>query len=84
MLKNVNKLQSEELLTIFSKNDILFLTETWLGDEANVQVNGFKYYQLNRTLRKRNVKRDSGGLIVYIREELVTDNTLFFLWTMII
>lgn len=78
MLKNVNKLQSEELLTIFSKNDILFLTETWLGDEANVQVNGFKYYQLNRTLRKRNVKRDSGGLIVYIREELVTDNTLFF------
>ena len=55
-----------------------FLTEAWLGDEANVQVNGFKYYQLNRTLRERNVKRDSGGLIVYIREELVTDNTLFF------
>lgn len=60
MLKNVNKLQSEELQNIFSKNDIILLTETWLGDEASVQVNGFKHYQLNRTLRKRNVKRDSG------------------------
>lgn len=62
MLKNVNKLQSEELQNIFSKNDIILLTETWLGDEASVQVNGFKHYQLNRTLRKRNVKRDSGGV----------------------
>lgn len=64
---------------MFSKNDIVLLTETWLGEEASVQVNGFKHFQLNRTLRKRNAKRDSGGIIAYIRDELVTDTTLFML-----
>lgn len=64
---------------MFSKNDIVLLTETWLGEEASVQVNGFKHFQLNRTLRKRNAKRDSEGIIAYIRDELVTDTTLFML-----
>ena len=52
-------------------------TETWLGKEVFVQVNGFKQFQLNRTLKKRTAKRDSGGVLVYIRDELVSDNTLF-------
>ena len=75
--KNVNKLQSKELSIVFQHNDIVLMTETWLGDEALVQVNGFTHFKLNRTVKKRNTKRNSGGLIAYIRNELVTDGMLF-------
>ncbi|MCG8044774.1 MAG: reverse transcriptase domain-containing protein, partial [Candidatus Thiodiazotropha endolucinida] len=77
MSKNVNKLQSEELVRLFREKDIILFTESWLGEEANVQVNGFQHFQLNRTVKKRGAKRESGGIIAYIRDELVTDNTLF-------
>ena len=33
--------------------------------------------QLNRTLKKRGTKRESGGIIAYIRDELVSDKTQF-------
>ena len=79
MSKNVNKLQSEVLLNLFKENDVVLLTETWLGDEACVQVNGYRPFQLNRTVKKHNAKRESGGLIAYIREELVTDDTLYMM-----
>ena len=75
--RNVNKLQSEELKQVFKNNDIVLLTESWLGDEAIVNVNGFQHFQLNRTLNKQGAKRNSGGIIAYIRNELVTDKTLF-------
>ena len=55
------------------------MTETWLCDEACVQVNGFKSFQLNRTVKKVNTKRNSGGLIAYVRYELVSYNTLFLM-----
>ena len=42
-----------------------------------VQVNGFTHFKLNRTVKKHNMKRNSGGLIAYIRNELVTDGILF-------
>ena len=83
MSKNVNKLQSEELRQVFKSNHIVLLTESWLGDESI----GFQHFQLNRTLNRRGAKRNSGGIIAYIRNELVTDSTLFLqdsddiLWT---
>ena len=75
--RNINKLQSDELIQIFRNNHIVLLTESWLEDEANVQVNGFQHFQLNRTLKKRGTKRESGGIIAYVRDELVTDTTLY-------
>ena len=38
---------------------------------------GYQHFKLNRTLKKRGTKRDSGGIIAYVRNELVTDTTLF-------
>ena len=55
----------------------MLLTESWLGDEANVQVNGCQHFQLNRTLRKRWTKQESGGIIAYVRNELVNDTIIF-------
>ena len=76
ILIHYSRIQSEKLQDVFANNEILLLTETWLGDETCVQVNGFKTFQLNRTLRKPNGKRNSGGIIAYIRYELVSDKTL--------
>ena len=53
MQKYVNKLQSEALKRVFRNNGIILFTETWLSEDANIQVNSFKHFQLNRTLRKR-------------------------------
>ena len=40
-------------------------------------ISGFIHFKLNRTVKKRNTKRNSGGLIAYIPNELVTDGILF-------
>ena len=77
--KNTNKLQSKELQNVFKDSHIVSMTEAWLGDEACVQVKGFKSFQLNRTVKKMNTKRNSRGLIAYVRYELVSDNTLFLM-----
>ena len=77
VLKTVNKLQSNEVIDIFKQNDIVLFTETWLSEEADVQVKGFQNFKLNRTLKKRGSKRNAGGIIAYVRNELVTDRTLF-------
>ena len=60
MSKNVNKLQSEVLLNLFKENDVVLLTETWLGDEAYVQVNGYRPFQLNRTVKNTMQKGNQG------------------------
>lgn len=75
--KNVNKLLSDELKLLFKTNHVLLFTESWLGEEACVNVNGFQHFQLNRTLKKQGTKRESGGIIIYVRDELVTDTSLF-------
>ena len=69
-------LLSNELQAVFKENHIVLMTETWLGDEQSIKVNGFQTFQLNRTLRKTNTKRNSGGSIAYVRHELVSDITL--------
>ena len=60
MSKNVNKLQSEVLLNPFKENDIVLLTETWLSDEACVQVNGCRPFQFNRTVKNTMQKGNQG------------------------
>ena len=51
------------------------LNETWTSDEDVVSINGFDHIILNQTEKKAGTKRNSGGLIVYIRSELFDNNT---------
>ena len=44
MSKNTNKLLSNELQAVFKENHIVLMTETWLGDEQSIQVNGFQTF----------------------------------------
>ena len=61
---------SDEFIEIFQNNDFVLLTETWLNELCDVSVQGYHLYQLNREDKKHNTKRDSGGIALYIRNEL--------------
>lgn len=76
--RRTNKLQTPELECVFNNHDIVFFTETWTNDFSNLQVNNFEYFVLNRSENKQSSRRSSGGVIVYIRNQYVTNDTLVF------
>ena len=57
--------------SICEKNDILLLKESWPSD---VSIDGFERIILNRTEKKLGMRRNSGGLIVYIKSCLFDEN----------
>ena len=69
--KYTNKLQSDELIKIFQHNDLVLLTVIWTNDLCDISVHGFSVFQLNRMDKKRNVKRGSGGIALYIKSSLM-------------
>ena len=45
--------------------------ETWTSESSILDVENFEFFALQRhRQRKLNAKRDSGGLIIYVRTEL--------------
>jgi hypothetical protein len=76
--KRTDKLKSPELQYIFNSHDIVLFTETWSNESVDLHVNNFQYYALHRTQNKKSSKRDSGGIIVYLRENFVSNDTLVF------
>ena len=81
--KRVNKLKSKELNHIFTNSDIVLLTETWTNEFYRCTILGFQSYVLNRKLKKKNAKRDSGGIAISIRDKYVSSDTLSFRMRMI-
>ena len=49
----------------------MLFTETWTNDYSDIMVDGFSSFVLNRTVKHPNAKRDSGGLIIYISNDLI-------------
>ncbi len=66
-------------MDIFINSHIVMLTETWANDFTNLQVDGFTYFNVNRRERKPGSKRDSGGIIIYVKNALISSasNTLY-------
>ena len=65
-----SKLDDDYVKSLFDKHDILLFTETWLSDIYNHEVHVFFTFVLNRTCKLRSSKRNSGGIIVYVRDTL--------------
>lgn len=67
-------------------HDIVLLTETWTNEFSEIYVNEFEAFALHRKENKRKSKRNSGGIILYIRDKFVSADTLVctshddFLW----
>ena len=75
--RRINKFQSQELKNIFSSNDIIMLTETWADQFTDLTVKGFSHFHINRSEYKANTKRASGGIVIYIREDMVISDKTF-------
>ena len=48
---------------------------------TDFNVPNFRFFELNRTVYKSTTKRASGGIIVYIRESLINQDSVVFLCT---
>lgn len=49
-----------------------------MGDSSqNFDYEGFTHYELHRYEKKITCTRNSGGIIIYVKNELVSDDTLF-------
>lgn len=69
--KSSNKLKSPEFISMFESNDIVMLTETWSNEFTDLQIKHFENFALHRP-RLSKSKRDSGGILIYVREHLVS------------
>lgn len=54
------------------------ITETWANQYSDVNVENFEHFVLNRLDNKSTATRSSGGIIIYVRNEFVTKDTLVF------
>jgi hypothetical protein len=76
--KRTDKLKSPELQSVFNSHDIVLFTETWSNESVDLHVNDFQSYVLHRTQNKKSSKKDSSGIIVYLRDNFVSNDTLVF------
>ena len=52
--------------------DVLFFSETWANEMHDLHIEGFSKPFCKFRKKKRTGRRDSGGLCVYFRQNLVT------------
>ena len=68
--KDADNKHFREQLLLNSDCDIFCIVETFLKNKDTLYVPGFKYYAHNRVNINRRAKRGSGGVGVFIRNEL--------------
>ena len=76
--RRTNKLKSDEFKSIFHSNDVILLTETWTDEYSDILVDNFETFVLHRQERKSGSKRNSGGIILYVRDKFVSKDMLIF------
>ena len=69
------KLESEEVKLLFSENDCVLFTESWGNEFTDFHVQGLTHFVLNRTEYKLNSKRSSGGIVLYLRDSLIKQDS---------
>ena len=57
---------------------MVLFTESWTDDNSELFVNNFEYFVLNRKLIKQGSRRNSGGIVLYLRNNFVSNDTLVF------
>ena len=70
----VSKLDNVEFVELISMNDVVLLSETWTNEENeenDLKLRNFKKPFCKHRERKRNARRDSGGLCVFFRNSIV-------------
>ena len=65
------KTENEEFVNILLGYDIIFLLESWTNKSSDLELSGYKSFNFFRKFQHRNAKRNSGGIVVYCRNEIV-------------
>ena len=65
------KLEIDEFVNCLSMYDVVFVSETWANEMNELRIEGFSKPICKFRKRKRSGKRDSGGLCVYLRDEII-------------
>jgi hypothetical protein len=53
------------------KYDIFSLVETWIGPNSNIELEGYKCFHFHRDFVHRRARRKSGGIVVYVKTQIV-------------
>lgn len=64
------KLYDPDISNLVCNYDILMFTETWHSSIANVNIDGFVYFDCMRKNNNRKAKRESGDIVVYFKSHL--------------
>ena len=64
------KLDDPNFVSLLLQHDLILLSECWFSKKCNFNLNGYTCFMKART-RKRKAKRDSGGLCVFIKNNLL-------------
>ncbi len=65
-----SKIHDSNFQEILKQYDVILLIETWTSESSEYGIDGYTSYCAHRTLKKKKAKRDSGGLIVYVRDSI--------------
>ena len=52
------------------ENHIIVLTEAWTCKDSKVDLDGYSCLYLYRNIRHRNVRRNSGGIVIYCKDDV--------------
>ena len=63
------KIKCTEFVDRVNCFDIVMLNETWTNVNSDIKLSGYKHFCKHR-FRKKGGKRDSGGIVIYIKEEI--------------
>ena len=66
-----NKLCDDILGAFLKLHDMIFVTETWASDEDSFNLDGYAYHDFSRKVKHTNAKRNSGGIGIFIRKDLM-------------
>ena len=64
------KLFDDILVKFLRTYDIILLCETWTSADDDITSDGFEFYNFPRPSRHCNAKRNSGGLGVFVRDNI--------------
>jgi exonuclease III len=64
------KREDRDFTKFISSFDLIFLSETWTNKGSKIDLEGYKLIHSYRKIQNRRAKRNSGGILVYIKNDL--------------
>ena len=66
------KLSDADLINYITKFDIILLCETWTSKKSAIGIPGYEPYFSHRPKLNKNARRCSGGVILYVKENILS------------